>query len=133
GGGAPGMRMRLAGEHERSAAAKGAVESRLGSALGPARPTMEQTFEAGAAAALAILPQRLTPAATQGAQAPVDVAAWKKWADAVDALTAGAGGGAPDSAARLRLLLAGLETLLIQGPEPDANKGMGEAVGELTQ
>src|SRR5207247_8267952 len=102
-------------ERDLSAAAKSDVDARIGAALGAARPAIEQTFESGAGAALSVLPQRLTPPASP-ANTAVDLAAWASWAQCVDALAG------PDTPARLRYLLAGLETLLIQGPEPDANK-----------
>jgi hypothetical protein len=122
-----GMLLRLSRERDLTAAAKSDVEGRIGAALGSARPAIEQTFESGATAALSVLPQRLTPPAAQGAQGAVDLDAWKKWIDAVEALAPA------DTPGRQRLLLAGLETILIQGAEPDANKGVSDAVAEIVQ
>ncbi len=121
-----GILVRLARERDLSASARGAIESRIASGLGQARPALEQTFEAGAGAALSLIPARLTPAAAQGADAPVDLEAWRRWEEGVDALAG------KDSAVRLRLLLSGLETLLVSAPEPNVNRGVSDAIAELT-
>lgn len=122
-----GMLVRLSRERDLSAAAKSTVESHLGLSLGPTRPAMEHTFESGAAAALSLLPQRLTPAPNTGAQGVADANAWKQWARAVDAFAGG------DAAVALRMLLPGLEVLLIQGPEPDVNRDVAAIIADLIQ
>lgn len=120
-----GMLVRLSRERDLSALTKAAIESGVAAALSGSGVLSEQTFEAGAGAALAAMPQRLTAGAGRGAPSAGDVAAWERWAQGVDAFAG------PDSAARQRLLLAGMEVLLVDGPEPNVNQGAGDVIAML--
>lgn len=117
-----GLMVRLSRERDLSAAAKSAVDSTVTASLGQMGGVAELTFEAGSAAALALIPQRLTPA---GPQVDVDLEAWRLWAEGVE------GRAGADNLLKQRLLLTGIETLLIQGAEPNESKGVAEAVGRL--
>lgn len=119
-----GMLVRLSRERDIPASARAVVESAIAAALGPARPTMDQSFEAGAAAMLFAFPSLLIPAqATPGTE--IDADAWQRWAESAVAL-AGA-----DAGLNARLLLAGLETLLVAGPEANQSKSTGVVVTDL--
>src|SRR5262249_53574886 len=119
-----GMLTRLSREKDLTATAKSAIDQSLAGALGQSRASIDQSFEAGATAALNVWPVRVTPAGPTAAL-PADPEAWKAWVQCVDAL-AGA-----DSPGRLRMLLTGLETLLVQGAEPNKNKSIAVVVGDL--
>ncbi|MEX2219098.1 MAG: hypothetical protein WD749_10105 [Phycisphaerales bacterium] len=121
--GSCGMLSRLGRETDIPASARLAIEAALATALGPHRPAGEQTFDAGAAAMAQALPQRMVPA--PGSTADVDPRAWERWAEATDAAAAG------DAAARARLLLTGLEALLVYGPEPNQSRPATTAIADL--
>jgi hypothetical protein len=126
-----GMLTRLAREKDLSAAAKSAVEHESNAALGVSRPSVDQTFESGVNAALTIIPHRLLGAPSgpgvppaPGATEP-DQDAWQAFAKGCEAL---AGNDAPQ---RQRLILAGLEVLLIDGPEPNQSRGAAAVIADL--
>jgi hypothetical protein len=131
----PGMLSRLMREKDLPLPARLAIESDLASFFGAAAPPTERSFEAGALAALLKLPQRLihTPVVeAAAAEAPSEqpaqhivAEAWDRWVAAVDAFSAG------DAALRSRLLISGLETVLIRGPEPNENRAAGEVITDL--
>lgn len=112
-----GMLARLSREKDLSVAAKATVESGLRRALGPAA-LVDGTFESGAAAVLALIPRRLVTSEQGG---PERGKVWARWAEAVEAF-------AGDTPQRTRLLLAGLETVMVEGPEPDTDRGIYDAI-----
>lgn len=129
-----GMLMRLMRERDLPLPSHLAVESTLIAALGAQAPALESTFEAGASAALLRLPRLLTPrppaadertAAIRPPAAAFDAKAWSQWAEAVSDF-AGA-----DVARRDRMLLVGLETLLVKGPETNESRAAAEVVADL--
>ena len=120
-----GMLVRLSREKDLPAGVKSGIDAAITAGLGQSHAATEQTFDAGATAALYEIPSRLTPSAVKGGSADVDQDAWKRWCDAVAAL------GASDPKLRTRLLLAGVEALLISAPEPNVNRGVQEAITEV--
>ncbi len=115
-----GMLVRLSREKDLSAAAREAIESRVGAGVGMGRPVIERSFDSGATAALQVAPGLLLA----GADAP-PLEAWQRWADAAVAV---AGTGSAHDA----IILAGLDSLLVLGPEPDQQRDVLEAIGDLT-
>lgn len=122
---AMGMLTRLGKEKDLSATTKVAIDQELVQLLGQNQSGVDQSFEAGAAAALNVWPQRLTPTGAAAKTTAIDLDSWKAWILGVEALAG------PDSPGRLRFLLSGLETLLVQGPEPNENRTVGPVVVEL--
>lgn len=122
-----GILVRLSREKDLTASAREAIDGWLASALGHARFVQERTFEAGAAAAIGIVPRRLLPVEPSGADPPAPVLdAWRKWAEA-----ARAAAGTDDAQYQLHLL-NGLEILLLLGPDPTADQRVYETVSEMT-
>ena len=121
-----GMLTRLGREADLTATTKNAIDAALAAVLGPARSAIEQSFESGVGAALNAWPERLTPTGATAKTAPVSLESWRAWATCVDALAAG------DPLVRLRFLLTGLETLLVQGPEANENKSVAAVIAEIT-
>ena len=108
-----GMLARLWHEKDLPADAKTEMEQRLAAATSGGSPVQDRAFPAGAAAALAALPRHLLPAPPEGGNAAVAaVPAWREWARAAEAWSAG------DERALSRVLVGGLEVVLIDGPEP---------------
>lgn len=130
-----GMLNRLAKENDLPSGVEQMIDSRLNAALGARRPTGNQSFEAGAAAAAQAVPRLLLgPGASPGAAPdPARIAAtlegWRRWIDSADHV-------ARDAGSRDRLLLGGLETLLVDGPNPVADEAAFKVVrlivGRLT-
>ncbi len=115
-----GMLVRLSREKDLSAATREAIETRIGAAVGHGRPVIERSFEAGAASAL-----QATPGVMLGGAASPLLEAWRRWAEAADALAG------TDRAAHDSFILSGLDALLILGPEPDADRAVLDGVGDL--
>ncbi len=122
---AMGMLTRLGKEKDLSATTKVAIDQELVHLLGQNQSGGDQSFEAGAAAAMNVWPQRLTPTGPAAKTTSIDLDAWKAWILGIEALAG------PDSPARLRFLLSGLETLLVQGPEHNENRSVAPVVVEL--
>lgn len=122
-----GMLARLSGENELPASARLIVQQRLAASIGQGQTAIESSFEAGAMAALFAWPARLTPPTTGKAQVSHSTAGWKTWADGAVALA----GNAPSQ--RDRLILAGLEHLLLAGPEASADAPIRATVADLAQ
>lgn len=78
------------------------------------------TFDAGAQAALAMLTAQL---AGTGGKTGVDAGAWQEWLKCAQALFAGE--------ARTRAVLSGLESLMVQGPDPSRDEGTFRAIRTL--
>lgn len=114
------MLVRLARERDFSVAARDAVEACLARALGPSAASVERTFDAGSVAALLALPRAMLASPPS----PLPAEPWSRWADAAEAAE-------QDRARRERILLAGLEALLLLGPEPNADRGVLEIVTML--
>jgi hypothetical protein len=123
-----GMLARLSRERDLPATAKLFIDRELMGALGPARPSIDQTYDAGVLAAMYLIPHRLTPVVARGARADaaLELEGWKEYLRAVQAMPGA------DAAQRMRLQLTALEVLLVHGPEPNANRSVAAVVGELT-
>ncbi|MBX3377484.1 MAG: hypothetical protein KF678_10835 [Phycisphaeraceae bacterium] len=121
-----GMLARLGRERDLSGTTKNAIESALVAAMGPARASMDPSFESGATVAAQAWPARLTP--TEPSQ-EASLSAWSAWASCAAALSGLSV--ASDHAMGQRTILAGLETLLVQGPEPNANRSVASVISEL--
>ncbi|MFM9996378.1 MAG: hypothetical protein ACKVU4_11330 [Phycisphaerales bacterium] len=115
-----GMLVRLTRERDLSAAVRDDVERRVVEAAGHARPVVERGFESGAGAALALLPRVMLGAAGVS----VTPEPWALWADAADAV-------GPDRPARDRIILGGLEAVLLHAAEPNADRGVLDVVNSL--
>ena len=116
-------RMSLDRELPRPLAA--AVSVALNDALGTARVSGPTSFESGALAGLRRMPRLLLAPARGGLGAPdAGTEAFKRWADAVIAAT-------PDQAEAERTLVEGLEQVLTDGPDPEADLRTHEAIESL--
>lgn len=132
-----GMLLRLTRERDLPADLTVRIERALIRALGSARPRSESSFEVGAGAALALLPMKII----QGGVAPVGTPpgpplertseirgvgpALARWVEAVAALSGA------DLIAQERLLVDGLEQIMRDGAEPDAERRVHEAIQRL--
>jgi hypothetical protein len=114
------MLTRLSQERDLSAAGSGAIERALSESLGRRRLAGETSFAHGASAALALLPERLA-----GASDSVMAEGWSRWMEAVAAVAG------QDASEHTRLLVSGLETLLLLGPEPDQSRGAFDAASRI--
>jgi hypothetical protein len=120
-----GMLSRLSREHDLPSGLEELVDSRLNAALGQRRPVIDPTFESGAAAAIQVIPSLLVapPAAPEVGVPAVDPSrvagaaldAWRRWMDAASRVPRQI---APGD----RLVLGGLQTLLIEGPDPSVDQ-----------
>jgi hypothetical protein len=124
---AAGVLARLSGERELPASARLIVQQELAASIGQAQSAIEPSFEAGASAAIYAWPARLTRASVPGsAEKPMhQEAAWRAWAVAAKGLAADA------PSLRDRFVLAGLEHVLLTGPEASKDAGVRTTVGEL--
>lgn len=88
----------------------------------------DSDFRSGAAAALAVLPERLIPPPTGRTEATVKLAAqaWRDWTEALVALDG------PKGPLTQRLLLNALERMLITGPDPAQDQVVFDAISVLT-
>lgn len=121
-----GLLSRLARERELPAAAQQAFEA-LATAAGVGAAKSVGSFQVGATAAAFRLPTLLVIPAEGATAARVSPSgAWKRWISAVEAISR------DDGVLRERLLLAGLETLLTQGPDPERANEAGEIAALLT-
>ncbi|MFN0132941.1 MAG: hypothetical protein ACKVW3_10515 [Phycisphaerales bacterium] len=84
------------------------------------RTPADAGFEAAALALVSGLPSRLARTSVE-----IDPAAWSRWALIVEAM------GLDTPALRAPLLLGGLETLLVEGPESNASKPAADAIASL--
>ncbi|MCC6661192.1 MAG: hypothetical protein IT437_09935 [Phycisphaerales bacterium] len=122
-----GMLARLWHEKNLPAAAKSQIDQRIAAATASARPVQDRTFQAGAGAALAIIPELILPRTPEPGTPPESPGpAWAQWV-----VTARAWAGA-DEQALARVVLDGLGTLLLHGPEPSDNRTY-ELILRLTQ
>lgn len=122
-----GILVRLSRERDLPGTSRATIDSAITGALGVAHSNADPTFDGGAAAMLYALPQRLlSPAGSSSAGAPApDLETWQRWADAADAIAG------QDAALRARILLAGLESILVLGPEPDKSRATGAVIADL--
>ncbi|MFG0286035.1 MAG: hypothetical protein ACF8R7_16580 [Phycisphaerales bacterium JB039] len=121
-----GALSRLARERDVPSGAQAEIRRALASSLGAREVTFERSFEAGAAAAIGALADRLSESPEDFWSGGDAVDAWESWMRAVTA-TAG-----DQHALRERLTLAGLESLLVRGPEPSASESVFRIVRTLT-
>ncbi len=119
-----GVLVRLRGEGALGATALRVIEDSLIQSIGGAAPASGRTFEAGAVAALGLMPRRFVLGERPGREAELE--RWKRWTRAVEAAAA------EQPARRTELLLAGLDALVLAGPEPDEDAAIADAMVELT-
>lgn len=126
-----GVLVRLQRERDISARAGSLIESKLGAALQGARPIGASAFDAGAAAALGVMPSRLVPSSDDSIRTRpmVDrgVEAWKRWLSCVAVVTGS------DTAARTGLILSGLNVLIHDAPQPTDDRLVFEAMSLLIE
>ncbi len=106
------MLNRLSAENDLPAAARTRIFQSLADSLGASRASLEPTFDAGATAAMLALPAWMAPPAGPDSAAPPpthDATAWRAW------IALGASPALADEATRTRVLIAGLEHLLLSG------------------
>ncbi len=119
-----GTLVRLSGESGLSAVVSRVIEDALRQAIGGAGPAAGRTFDAGAVAALGLLPRRFVLG--DRPDRDTELERWRRWVRAVDAA-------APEQQARrIELLLAGLDAITLAGPEPDVDPAIADAMVELT-
>jgi len=118
-----GALTRLARERDLPVLARTDIARRLSAALGDRRVVFDQSFKSGALVAVGMLPARLLPSQSEGTGA----GPWLRWMDAVEALTEG------DVESRTQLLIQGLETLLVDGPEPNEDQSVFEGLRALVK
>ncbi|MBL9030864.1 MAG: hypothetical protein JNM80_04055 [Phycisphaerae bacterium] len=116
------MLHRVLRERDLPAQARSIAESALRDLDDRGRSPSDASFEASVVAVLSAVPGRL---ARPGGGADVDAKAWSRWATIVDAVSL------HSPRVRSPLMLAGLEALLAEGPEPNASPGASEAIGLL--
>ncbi len=127
---ATGALTRLSVERGMPRSLAAGVAQALNDALGAGRSTGTLSFEGGAEAILRRMPVRLVAPRSpqqneQDSAAPrTSAEGMKRWADAVAAV-----GGDADEVERM--LIDGLEQVLLNGPEPDADQASYEAVEVL--
>lgn len=130
-----GMLVRLTRERDLPADLTSRIDRALRQTLGADRPRANATFNTGAAAALARMPLRLIgvpppptvtrPGPAIGQAAPDSVEpALRRWAEAI-AVTL------DDPLAQERLLIDGLEQIMADAAEPDADRRVFEAIAFL--
>lgn len=123
-----GMLARLTREKDLPLSTRLAVEGHLITAFGTAAPAIDRSFRAGASSAFLRIPHRLVPSISPESSGALPQAmkpdAWKQWAEAVESFAA-------DRESRNRMLLVGLETLLIKGPEPNEHRIVSDIVTDL--
>lgn len=126
-----GLLVRLQRERDISARAGSLIEARLGAALEGARPIGASAFDAGAAAALGVMPARLIPTSSQSARTreviEEHLEAWRRWLACVKIVCGS------DGAARTGLILSGLEVLIHDAPQPTDDRLIFEAMGLLVE
>ena len=125
-----GVLVRLQRERDISARAGSLIESRLGAALEGVRPVGASAFDAGAIAALGVMPRRLIavgdPSRTREG---IDnrLRAWSRWVAAIDAAVGS------DAVARAGLILSGLDALLRDAGEPTDDRVVFESIAVLVE
>jgi len=119
-----GTLVRLSGESGLSAVVSRVIEDALRQSIGGAGPAAGRTFEAGAVAALGLLPRRFVLG--ERPDRDTELERWRRWIRAVDAATP------EQQARRIELLLAGLDALALAGPEPGDDPAIADAMVELT-
>lgn len=122
-----GLLSRLARERDLPAAARAVIEGSLASAAGGSASGGSGTFGWGALAAAIAMPRLLVTAPPPTSQAPAlaPLETWRTWVQVVTVLCGS------DAPARSRMLMAGLETVLLEGPEPTPNSEAERVVVEL--
>ncbi len=130
-----GMLVRLTRERDLPADVTARIDRALRQVLGADRPRSDAMFNTGAAAALARMPLRLVgappapgalrPGPAVGQAAPDSAEpALRRWAEAVAATVS-------DPLAQERLLIDGLEQIMVNAAEPDADRRVFEAIAFL--
>lgn len=125
------MLNRLSAENDLPAAARTRIFQALADSLGPSRASLEPTFDAGATAAMLALPAWMAPPPPPSgpeSTAPTpahDAGAWRAW------ITLGASPALADEATRARLLIAGLEHLLLSGSVDASDAGARTTVASI--
>jgi hypothetical protein len=108
-----GMLARLSRERDLAATVKGDIDERLAAVLGHSGGLSEPSFDAGGEAAILMLPRIMLSHAPANGVKPWDPReSWARWAGAAASLAGS------DRAAAARMILSGLEALLLLGPEP---------------
>jgi hypothetical protein len=126
-----GMLNRLAKENDLPTGLEQLIDARLNAALGPARPAGDYGFEAGSAAAVRAMPAIFVDqrGGSESESAQDRLESWRRWMAATGII-------GPQAETRDRLLLGGLETLLVGGLDPSideaAFKVVRMVVGALT-
>lgn len=122
-----GLLSRLSRERDLAAPARHVIESAIAAAADGSAVDADATFQAGATAAVRAMPSLFIKPDKSTTVVTPDV--WKAWLRAVAGVTAG------DDAARSRLILAALETVLIDAPDPPADpktaSPVSDAIAEL--
>jgi len=126
-----GVLVRLQRERDISARAGSLIEARLGAALQGGRPIGASAFDAGAAAALGVMPAKLVPPSDDSIRTRpmVDrgLESWRRWLACVAVVTGS------DAAARTGLILAGLHVLIHDAPQPTDDRIVFEAMSLLVE
>lgn len=144
-----GILTRLSRERELPSEISGRVEAALTAAIGADRPRLEATFETGAIAALRRLPARILLSLAAAPAGPADKSVPEKppgnapasaspsdsagandqplaeWIEAVGAVCG------PDQDQSERILIDGLEQILVESAEPSGDKHVYAAVQQL--
>jgi len=121
-----GTLARLARERELPARVRAMIDSELAAASSGVLSSNTGSFGAGASAALLSIPRSLVKARTETAPAAIaPPAAFEQWLKAARAVTGG------DPPALTRLVLGALETILLDGPEPDPSSPCAACVAVL--
>lgn len=124
-----GMLARLSREKDLPSGVGAIIDGGLTESLGGGRTPANQSFEAGVLAALGLAPRFMaSPAeATAPTSALILADSWRRWIEAVD------WSGQADAALRNRILLAGLDTLVRDAPEPDRHQPTFESATLVAQ
>jgi hypothetical protein len=119
-----GLLARLLRERDLPVAVRGRIRELFVVVFGPQAAPGEASFRSGALAALAAMPRRLLlpPAPYDDADAKRAAGGWNAWVDALTVLDG------EDGPTRERLILAALEDLLTQAPEPTASRPVYDAI-----
>ncbi|MCC6283858.1 MAG: hypothetical protein IT439_00945 [Phycisphaerales bacterium] len=113
-----GVLTRLSRERDLTSGAVSVIDASLTGALGGGRAALNQTFDAGALAALAEATRLLaSPGDESSPTNPRELLdSWRRWIRAIDAVAG------TDPSVRNRLLLSGLDAILREGPAPETHR-----------
>ncbi|MCB9846674.1 MAG: hypothetical protein H6811_11900 [Phycisphaeraceae bacterium] len=120
-----GVLTRLARERDLPSSVVSIVDNGLASALGGVRTPSAASFQAGALAAASLMPASLAVVADSAGATESGTRTWERWLDCVEALTRS------DERLRASIITAGLDQLLIDAPNPDANRAVYQSVQRL--